>query len=403
MTSTGEGKEGVTRGGAGPFEGILVHVAIEYYVDAAALRYAAGTSAQDIAGEIGISPDLLLRHFQEAGLLQEAGRARAAMQHARREADRLPAQEVIERYEGGEAVESIAGSLAPPTCVAGVYVLLDRHHVVRHPGDREDLDDAVLAARTPLTFDQRPFTDRVGQYVSQQDQGRGESVEDLAAKEGVTPSVLKRWLDTYRRRASQPLSLDELHELSDQHAEGRGVSIGELSRRNGVHVDSLTEQLRAAGHVVSSREAWMARELEKRIGETSRRYRDEEATIRELVKELRAHGVRMSPYRLQGLIIEQGVAIRPADSPFASQVASSTPLLPSPSSSQITECRKLIKGLEESLVHRLLAEEESIEKIAHELGVKPSILSDALKESGHLPKDNLARIRKRYRAANKQD
>jgi len=359
-----------------------------------ARRHAEGESLEDLAAEAGVSQSTLYKRLTEAGLFEAAP--------VKKVTDQVPRDEIVQRYEAGESVSGIVAYLRKLGFSANWYwvdSILNEHQVIRHPKPGEapkgaaqgfSVDSAAeLRAKMPLHY--LPRRRRPASKETQRTFG-----DPSAPPEEPVLSELR------------------LKRLAERHAEGKGRSIESLAASVGVNAVTLSRALRKAGYVVSNRSLWVKRELDKLTDEIVRMYRDEGASVDEIAGHLgQRHEVSVSADRVRALLKNEGVTLRPSlppgrrfpgkereSKPVGRQEGQTAPSQPRPRLHGIppSEPRwRAIYGREEELANRILNGGEAIKGIAEELGVDHGWLAAALKKTGHLPNTNLTRLRKRLR------
>lgn len=219
------------------------------------------------------------------------------------------------------------------------------------------------------------------------------SIADILQNEHeviVSPERVRTLLKRHMRKV-EDLSLYELHQLARSHDGGHGEPIGDLARSAGIHPADLTEGLRSAGYIVSTRARWTSRQLEKMAGEIVRRYVDDNYSTEMLVTFLQGRDVIVSSARVRTLLKSRGVTLR------RGQVIRRERPKRKEARTMKDYVMSQIAGSEEKLARRILDGGETVQGIAAELGMDHILLSAALKETGHLPNMNLSRYRAQLR------
>lgn len=351
-----------------------------------AQRHSEGEPIAELAAEIGVSHTTLYNRLVEAGLYEAMRIDRVV--------DQIPQDEVIQRYEGGETIASLVNYLRElgfPATWYWVESVLDHHQITGHSKAGE------IPKRAPQGF----------------------SVGSAARLRAKAPryylpyrrrSALKETRRTFGDPSTPPTefmpSERHLKKLAERHAEGKGRSIESLAASAGVSATALRRAFREAEYVASNRSEWMNRELKRLTEEIVRMYRDDERAIPSIVTHLQQeHDLFVTPNRVRALLRSEGVTLRPALRPTEKPRRATAknrgvrertvPRQPSAGApGPLSDPRWMaIAGREDELARRILDNDVPIRKIAEELELDHNWLAQTLRRTGHLPNMSITRYR----------
>jgi hypothetical protein len=175
-------------------------------------RHAKGERIEDLAAEVGVSRSTLYARLGEADLFAPMSMQDGRWRDVDRVADRVPQEEVVRRYEGGESIVDIVAYLRELGFSANWYwveSVLDRHQVVR----RSKSPTPTELCRAAVAGRHQELADRVLE---------GEPVRKVAEELGVDHNVLAREL----KRTGHLPDVNLARYLAKKRMQGRSLPGG---------------------------------------------------------------------------------------------------------------------------------------------------------------------------------